>query len=54
MKEEERDFFPAAKKVLSKEEALLMGERFDMRKRVAMAALQPLDVKGDLAKLEKA
>ena len=54
MKEEERDFFPAAKKVLSKEEALLMGERFDMRKRVVMAALQPLDVKGDLAKLEKA
>ena len=54
MKEEERDFFPAAKKVLSKEEALLMGERFDMRKRVVMAVLQPLDVKAEMAKLEKA
>jgi hypothetical protein len=31
-----------------------MGERFEMRKRVVMAALQPLDVKRDLANLVKA
>jgi hypothetical protein len=54
MKEEERDFFPEAKKVIPAEVAKLMGEAFDRRKRVVMEALQPLDVKGDLAKLEKA
>ncbi len=53
MKQEERDFFPVAKKVLSKEESLLTGERFDKRKRVVMAALQPPDVKRDLANLTK-
>ena len=50
MKEEEEDFFPAAKKVIDKATAKLMGERFDSRKRVVMAALQPLDVKAEMAK----
>jgi hemerythrin-like domain-containing protein len=45
MKEEEEDFFKKAKKVLSKEQAELMGQRFDQRKKVVMAALMPLDVK---------
>lgn len=45
MKEEEEDFFKKAKKVIPKEIADLMGERFDQRKRVVMAALMPLDVK---------
>lgn len=50
MTEEEEDFFPAAKKILSKETAKLMGERFDSRKRVVMAALAPLDVKAEMEK----
>ena len=54
MKEEEGDFFPEAKKIIPADVAKLMGEAFDQRKRVVMEALQPLDVKGDLAKLEKA
>lgn len=45
MEEEENDFFKKARKLLSKEVADLMGERFDQRKRVVMAALMPLDVK---------
>ena len=42
MDEEEEDFFPKAKKILSKEQAELMGKRFDARKKVVLAALTPL------------
>jgi hypothetical protein len=45
MDEEEKDFFPEARKVISKEVAELMGQEFDARKKAAIAALQPLDVK---------
>jgi hypothetical protein len=44
MEEEEEKFFPKAKKIIPKEVAELMGQRFDSRKRVVMAALEPLDV----------
>lgn len=44
MEEEEEDFFPAAKKLLDKETQDLMGERFDQRKKVVMAALAPLEL----------
>ena len=50
MKEEERDFFPAAKKVIPAEVAQLMGEEFDLRKKLVMDALMPLDVKAELEK----
>lgn len=50
MDEEEEDFFPKAKKIIPKDIAELMGQRFDQRKKVAMAALAPLDV----SELEKA
>ena len=39
------ELFKKAKKILTKDVADLMGERFDQRKRVVMAALMPLDVK---------
>ena len=42
MEEEEEDFFPKAKKMLSKDQVELMGERFDSRKKVVLAALTPL------------
>jgi hypothetical protein len=45
MKEEEEDFFKKAKKVIPKNIAEMMGQRFDQRKKVVMAALTPLDVK---------
>ncbi len=41
--EEEKDFFPKAKKLLSKEQVELMGKRFDSRKRVVLAAITPMD-----------
>lgn len=41
--EEEQDFFPAAKKIISKEAAELMGKRFDARKKVVLAAISPVD-----------
>lgn len=44
MDEEEEEFFPTAKKLLDKETQDLMGERFDQRKKVVMAALAPLEV----------
>jgi hypothetical protein len=44
MDEEEKDFFPEARKVISKEVAELMGQEFDARKKAALEALQPLDV----------
>lgn len=44
MDEEEEDFFPTAKKLLDKETQELMGERFDQRKKVVMAALAPLEL----------
>lgn len=44
MKEEEEDFFPAAKKIIPKEVAALMGEAFDRRKEAVLAAMRPLDV----------
>lgn len=50
MKEEEEDFFPKAKKIIPKELAEVMGHRFDSRKRVVMAALEPLDVQKEMEK----
>jgi hypothetical protein len=50
MDEEEEDFFPAAKKIIPADVAKLMGERFDSRKRIIMAALQPLDVTAEMEK----
>ena len=50
MDEEEEDFFPMAKKVISAAEARLMGEQFDARKRAALAALEPLDLKAEMGK----
>ena len=50
MDEEEEDFFPMAKKVISAAEARLMGEQFDARKRAALAALEPLDLKAEMEK----
>ena len=50
MDEEEEDFFPAAKKLIPADVAKLMGDRFDSRKRIVMAALEPLDVKAELEK----
>lgn len=44
MKEEEETFFKKAKKVIPKDVAEFMGLRFDQRKKVVMAALEPLDV----------
>lgn len=44
MDEEEEEFFPTAKKLLDKETQDLMGERFDQRKKVVMAALAPLEL----------
>ena len=49
MKEEEEDFFPAARKLLDKKTQDLMGERFDARKKVVMAALAPLELEGEPA-----
>ncbi|MFC2952791.1 hemerythrin domain-containing protein [Marinicaulis aureus] len=43
MDEEEKDFFPKARKLLSKEQADLMGKRFDARKKVVLAAIMPID-----------
>ncbi len=45
MEEEEKDFFPKAKKLLSKETADIMGQRFDARKKVVLAAIMPIDEK---------
>lgn len=45
MDEEEEDFFPKAKKIIPKPVAELMGQRFDARKKIVMAALAPLDEK---------
>lgn len=50
MDEEEKDFFPEAKKTIPAEVARLMGERFDARKKVVMAALAPLDVAAETEK----
>lgn len=50
MDEEEEDFFPMAKKIIKADMAKLMGERFDARKRMVLAALQPLNVKADMEK----
>ncbi len=50
MKEEEEDFFPCARKVLSKELAEVMGKRFDQRKKIVFAALQPMDVAAETEK----
>lgn len=43
MDEEEEDFFPKARKILSKEQADLIGDRFDARKKVVLAAIMPID-----------
>ncbi|WP_425408502.1 hemerythrin domain-containing protein [Hyphococcus sp.] len=43
MDEEEEDFFPKAKKLLSKDQADLLGSRFDSRKRVVFAGISPID-----------
>lgn len=42
LKEEEDEFFKKAKKIISKEAADLMGQRFDSRKRVVLAAITPM------------
>lgn len=42
MKEEENDFFPAAREILSDDVAKLMGERFEARKKVVLAAITPM------------
>lgn len=47
---DEEDFFPMAKKIIKADMAKVMGEWFDARKRVVLAALQPLDVKGEMEK----
>ncbi len=49
MDEEEEDFFPEARKLLDKETQDLMGERFDQRKKVVMAALTPLELENEPA-----
>ena len=41
--EEEQDFFPKAKKIIPKDVADLMGERFDARKKIVLAAITPID-----------
>ena len=52
MDEEEKDFFPMAKKLIKPDMAKLMGERFDARKRVVLAALQPLNMKAEMEKAD--
>ena len=42
MTEEEDEFFKKARKLLSAETAKLMGERFDARKKVTLAAITPM------------
>ncbi len=49
MTEEEDEFFPAARKLLDKKTQDLMGERFDARKKVVMAALAPLELEEEPA-----
>ncbi len=51
MDEEEKDFFPMAKKIINADMAKLMGQQFDERKRAALAALEPLDVKAEMEKV---
>ena len=41
--EEEQDFFPKAKKIIPKDVADLMGDRFDARKKIVLAAITPID-----------
>jgi hypothetical protein len=48
MQEEETDFFKSARRILPSAAAQLMGERFDSRKKVVLAALTPLDVDKEL------
>lgn len=50
MKEEERDFFPAAKKIIPADIAKLMGAEFDARKLSVVASLESLDVKAAMEK----
>lgn len=40
--EEEQDFFPKARKLIPKGVADLMGNRFDARKKVVLAAITPI------------
>jgi hypothetical protein len=44
MKEEERDFFPEARKTIPQDVALRMGEAFDRRKAAMIEAMTPLRV----------
>ncbi len=44
MDEEEEETFAEAREVLDKEAAETMGEKFDSRKKVVMAAMEPLDL----------
>jgi hemerythrin-like domain-containing protein len=44
MEEEEEDTFAEARKTLSKEDAETMGEKFDSRKKVVLAAMEPVDL----------
>lgn len=49
MKEEENDFFPAARKIIPKDVALAMGVEFDRRKDAAVKAMTALNVERALA-----
>lgn len=49
MEEEEDDIFPEARKHLSKEVQELMGKRFDQRKKVVTAALEPMELEVESA-----
>jgi hypothetical protein len=44
MEEEEEETFDEAREALSKEVADTMGEKFDARKKVVMAAMEPLNL----------
>lgn len=43
--EEEKDFFPKARKIIPADVATLMGERFDDRKAAVLAAISPMQEK---------
>ncbi len=50
MTEEEDEFFKTARRIIPTDVAELMGERFDARKKVVLAALKPLDVAAEMEK----
>lgn len=44
MEEEEEETFAEAREVIGKDDAETMGEKFDSRKKVVLAAMEPLDL----------